>query len=235
MGFSASGNVWHRRLLPIPAVLFRMPRKYTSTTSTFPYHINARTVNREPFATGLDSTWSLMSDYLYLTSQAFELSIHSFVLMPNHFHLLVTAPPGNLSPALNHFMRETAREMSRLSGRSNQTYGSRNHKTVVESSHYFLNAYKYVYRNPVKAGLSGRVEEYRYSTLAGLLGFQQLVIPVVEDTILFPELFDESAIAWLNTAPDIQHEEEVRRALRKPKFAFAKRNGMSSTLERALL
>jgi putative transposase len=176
-----------------------------------------------------------MSDYLYLVAKSFDLSIHSFVMMPNHFHLLVSAPPGHLSPALNHFMRETSRAISGLTGRINQTYGSRNHKTVIESNHYFFNAYKYIYRNPVRAGLCQRVEDYRYSTLSGLLGLSQLVIPVAEDTILFPELFDESALTWLNKESDIDQEEEVRRALKKSTFALAKRNGQSSVLERILI
>lgn len=212
-----------------------MPRKPVPTNSTFPYHVNARTVNREHFPVDLDSIWSLMNDYLYLTSKSFGLLIHSFVLMPNHFHLLVSAPEGNLSPALNYFMRETSKQITRMSGRINQTYGSRNHKTVIESTHYFFNAYKYVYRNPVRAGLCQNVEDYKYSTLNGLLGFHYLGIPLAEDLILFPDFFDESAVTWLNKAPDPLYEEEVRRALRKSKFALAKRNGFSSSLERIFL
>ncbi|CAN5722255.1 hypothetical protein BH10BDE1_BH10BDE1_35840 [soil metagenome] len=176
-----------------------------------------------------------MSDYLFLSVKAFDLTIHSFVLMPNHFHLLVSAPPGNLSPALFQFMRETSRGITKIAGRINQTYGSRNHKTVIESHHYFLNAYKYVYRNPVRAGLCDKAQDYKYSTLSGLLGLNQLVIPVAEDTILFPEGFDGSAVDWLNTKPDVDHEEEVRCALKKSAFALAKRNGRPSALERSVL
>lgn len=212
-----------------------MPRKPVSIDSPFPYHISARTVNRAPFSLPLESVWRIMCDYLYLDSKLFDLSIHSFVLMPNHFHLLISAPPGNLSSALNHFMRETSKEMNRLTGNINQIYGGRNHKTVIESNHYFFNAYKYVYRNPVKAGLCDRVEEYQYSTLSGLLGLSPIVIPMAEDTILFPDRFDESAVAWMNQVPDVDHEEEVRRALKKSTFALAKRNGVSSNLERVLL
>ncbi|CAN5585295.1 hypothetical protein BH10BDE1_BH10BDE1_36270 [soil metagenome] len=217
------------------AVVEAMPRKPILTTSTFPYHISARTVNREAFASDLDPVWSLMSDYLYLVAKAFDLSIHSFVLMPNHFHLLVSSPPGNLSPSLNHFMRETSRGITQITGRINQTYGCRNHKTVIGSYQYFLNAYKYVYRNPVRAGLCERVEDYKFSTLSGLLGFRQIVIPLAEDMILFPERFDDTALDWLNSKPDADHEEEVRCALRKPTFVLAKRNGRPSVLERSVL
>ncbi len=212
-----------------------MPRKFVPTTSTSPYHVTARTVNREAFASDLDPIWQIMSDYLFLIVKGFDLSVHSFVLMPNHFHLLVSSPPGNLSPALNYFMRDTARAISAVRRRVNQTYGSRNHKTVIESNHYFLNAYKYVYRNPVRAGLCKRAEDYRYSTLSGLMGRTSLVIPVAEDTVLFPDGFDESALTWINDTPDADQENEVRRALTRSTFSLSMQEGRKSSLEHALL
>lgn len=81
----------------------------------------------------MPDAWSVMGDYLYLTTHLFSLEILSFVLMGNHFHLLVRAPQANISPAMNYFMRETSREVSRLSGRINQTYGGRHHKSVVHT------------------------------------------------------------------------------------------------------
>lgn len=172
-----------------------------------------------------------MEDYLFLASHLYELSIHSFVLMPNHFHLLVTASQGNLSEAMNYFMRETSREVSRLSGRINQTYGGRNHKSLIATHHYFMNAYKYVYRNPVRAGLVSKVEHYPYSTLSGLLGLRRLTIPVAEDSILFQERFNFEELAWLNSTPEVTDEAQVRKALRKSEFHFVYQNAVPSRLE----
>ena len=67
--------------------------------------------------------------------------------MGNHFHLLVTAPDGNLSAAMLYFMRETSREVSRRSGKINQTWGMWNRKTVITNE---LRRPKFEYRTPKK-------------------------------------------------------------------------------------
>ncbi len=172
-----------------------------------------------------------MEDYLFLCNKLYGLDIHAFVLMPNHFHLIASAAAGNISESLNHFMRETSKEISKLSGRINQTYGSRNHKSLITNHHHFTNVYKYVYRNPVRAKLVSTVEEWPYSTVTGLLGLRKLSIPVVEDTLMFPEQFDESNLTWLNTTPETAHEDEIRKALRKAKFCLPKFKRQDSVLE----
>lgn len=191
-----------------------MPRRVIPPTSDFPYHVSARAHNREHFHISDQEMWSVFSDYLSFVARAYEFQILSFVMMPNHFHLLVRTPAANLSEGMNYFMREVARETSRLSGRINQTFGSRHHKTIVSNAQYFFDVYKYVYRNPVRAGLCSRVEDYPYSTLRGLLGFERISIPLGEDTILFGDERTESVLAWLNENPQTGLEDEVRQALR---------------------
>lgn len=214
-----------------------MPRKLIPINPTDPYHISARCLNREWFSLPLPTVWSVMEDYLFLTSGHFGLRLHSFVLMSNHFHLLVTAPNGNLSAALLYFMRESSKEISRLSGRINQTYGIRNHKTRIGCYHYFMNSYKYVYQNPIRAGICKRAEDYPFSTLNGLCGLRKFSIPLVEDTILFSPEFDESALKWINAPPEPALQEEMRLALRRSDLIFkaSRKTGKESKLKEFLL
>jgi putative transposase len=213
-----------------------MPRKRVPTQSTLPYHVSARCINREWFRLPMKEVWSLMGDYLYLIKFHYNLNIHAFVLMNNHFHLLTSAPEANISPALNYFMRETSREITRLSGRINQTYGGRNHKTLISMNHHYMNTYKYIYRNPVRAGLCEYVEEYEFSTLNGLVGLNHLVVPLAEDTLLFKPSFDQSTLNWLNVPSNPDHEDEIRRALKKRIFKLGKtKNKTKSALETELI
>ncbi len=214
-----------------------MPRKRVPPNPDFPYHVTARCINREWFRIELPEVWSLMTDYLYLTSHLFSLEIQSFVLMSNHFHLVVRTPQANLSTAMNYFMRETSREITRKSGRINQTYGSRFHRSLITSHHYYMNVYKYVYRNPVRAGLCARVEDYPFSTLHGLLGQRKMLIPMVEDTLLFNPSLDERHMKWLNTKSLSSHEEEIRKGLKRAVFSLVagKNSGRPSELETRLI
>jgi len=195
-----------------------MPRKPVPIISDTPYHICARCINKEWFVLPVPVVWDIMSDFLAMMSRGFSVRIHSFVLMSNHFHLVATPTENNLSEALLYFMRETSREITRLSGRINQTYGMRNHKTQIFQYHYFMNTYKYVYRNPVRAGICERVEDYPYSTLRGLLGQSRLIIPLEEDTLLFDSV--EQTLQWLNQAPESEADKSMRLALRRPIFKF---------------
>jgi len=178
-----------------------------------------------------------MEDYLFLVHHGFHLKIHSFVLMKNHFHCLASSPQANLSSAMNYFMRETSREITRLSGRVNQTYGGRYHRSLIPSDHYYMNAYKYIYQNPVRAKLSERVEEYGYSTLTGLLGIKKITIPLEEDRLLFTPSLDKGCLKWLNRIPEDEHVEEMRKALKRPYFKFntVRKTNKPSQLENELL
>ncbi|WP_407652951.1 transposase [Bdellovibrio svalbardensis] len=160
-----------------------------------------------------------MSNYLFFISTAYKIEIHSFVLMNNHFHLIARFPENNMSEAMNYFMRETSRVISRSSMRINQTYGGRYFRSAITKPHYLEHVYKYVYRNPIEAGLASNAEEYPYSTLSILLGKKNGIIPLIRDPRLEPKLL-ESTLRWLNKKPVSEDKEEVRKALRKPQFTL---------------
>lgn len=208
-----------------------MARKKTIVSGELPYHVTARCINREWFCLPLPAVWEIMENMLHFVHFAYGFRIHAFVLMNNHFHLIVRAPEKNLSAGMNYFMRETSREIGRRAHRINQTYGARFHRCLINNSHYFLHAYKYVYRNPVEAGIVRRPEDYSYSTLPGLLGRQKVSIPVEFDDTLFNSV--ESTLSWLNKKPSKENHEYVRKALRKQEFQLGihRNSGKDNPLE----
>ncbi|MGZ3690779.1 MAG: transposase [Pseudobdellovibrio sp.] len=208
-----------------------MPRPKVIQQSEFPYHVSARCINRDWFSLPMPLVWKIMSTELTFATRAYNLKIHSFVLMNNHFHLLVSTPETNLSQAMWCFMRQSSLQLTGAGNRINMTYGGRYFRSIIKSSHYFMHAYKYVYANPVKAGLSKTVEDYPYSTLHGLLGKEHLFIPIVEDTLLFDDV--ESTLSWLNTTPTEENWRSVGIALYKREFALGcdRRSSLPSPLE----
>jgi putative transposase len=196
-----------------------MPRRQYEATALHPYHLGARCLNREWFRLPLPVVWEIFSEQLYFAHHAFNLCIHNFVLMSNHFHLVASTPDKNLSQTMNYFMRETSRLISRYSGRINQVYGAPYHRSLIRSEHYFMHAYKYVYRNPVEAGICSKVEDYQFSTLFGLLGRGHLLIPLAEDSLITGDA--NIYLDWLNKNYAADHKLQIKRALARSSFKFS--------------
>ncbi|WP_413613488.1 transposase [Bdellovibrio sp. HCB-110] len=199
-----------------------MPRQKQIYTPEFPYHITARCHNKEWFGLPMEEVWTIMSNYLYFIHCAYKAEIHAFVLMSNHFHLIIRFPENNMSEAMNYFMRETSRVISRGAGRINQTYGSRYFRSVIGKPIYLEHVYKYLYRNPVEAGICRKVEDYPYSTLQIRLGIRNGVIPLIRDPLL--EETPDATLQWLNTKPSEKDQEEITRGLQRPQFGLTIRD-----------
>ena len=210
-----------------------MARRKVPQQPLYPYNIGGRCINKDWFAIPMEEVWLVMSEQLTFIHHAFDIKILAFVLMNNHFHLTVQTPNSNLSVAMEWFMRESSRTLTKLGNRTNQTYGSRFFRSMMSTHHYFLNAYKYIYYNPVKAKICDDVIDYPFSTLGGLLGQRRIHIPIEEDLTLFSDV--NGTLDWLNTRPTDSNWEAVRKALKKSEFKFSRENARNHELETSLL
>lgn len=195
-----------------------MPKKKTIRHTEFPYHISARCNNRDWFSVPMQEVWNIFSRYLYFITTAYEVEIHAFVLMSNHYHLIIRTPKANIGEVMHYFQRETSRCLGKASGRINHIFGGVYSSCLITDLNYYNNVYKYVLRNPVAAGLSESVEEYAYGTLRGLLGFEQLLIPTFANEELFQ--CTEVTLCWLNTPNPTNENELIKKALKHREFQF---------------
>src|SRR5690606_20442105 len=100
------------------------------------------------------------------------------VLMPNHFHMILTVPMHDLGVVMNRLMTSVSRRANLFSGRTGHLFGGPYFWSLIASFRYYGHALKYVYRNPVKGGLCERVERYPFGSLHGLLGYSHLPFPI---------------------------------------------------------
>lgn len=198
-----------------------MPRKRFVANGMYPYHVSSRCINKEWFQLPMEDVWNIFGRYLHFISHAYCVTIHAFVLMNNHFHLLVTTPQSNLDQAMNYFLREVSRSIGIESGRINQVFGGPYFRSMISDSIHYQQAYKYVYRNPVEAGLCNFVEEYKYSSLAGLIGQVWLPFPAFDNQFLIQDT--GRCLRWLNTPfPSENVKDQIRKALRREEFKFSR-------------
>ncbi|WP_416220941.1 transposase [Bdellovibrio sp. SKB1291214] len=140
--------------------------------------------------------------------------------MSNHFHLIASTPDANVSKCMQQFMYRVSRRLTRAGNRINQTFAGRHYKCILQHHNYYLNAYKYNYRNPVTAGICEKVEEYPYSSLRMKLGLSPQVIPLCEDSTFISDRV--GTLRWLNTSPDSEKLEGFRVGLKHQYFKSKK-------------
>lgn len=203
-----------------------MPKSKLIRSCEHPYHIVARSNNRERFDLPDATVFSLMSEKLQTISERYNLRVISFLLMPNHFHLLALTPDENIDSAMNYFMREVSRRIGRASGRINHTFGGRYKWCLVNTPQYLAHVYRYVYQNPLRAHLVRTVEEYRFSTLPAILGRVTAPFPIDEsylDALGLVPKEPKDRLIWLNQAYQQPVTRLIKRSLRHPAFKLTTR------------
>lgn len=63
------------------------------------YHVTSRGNARFPIYLD-EADFGLFIEVLALTCERFNWAVHSFCLMPNHYHLLIETPDGNLTKGM---------------------------------------------------------------------------------------------------------------------------------------
>jgi putative transposase len=105
-------------------------------------------------------------------------ALHAYCLMTNHVHLLVTPPDAK---ACATFMRNLgqryAQYFNRRYERSGSLWEGRPHSCLVDSARYVVGCYRYIERNPVRAGMVTCSSMYKWSSHEANAG--RIVDPIV--------------------------------------------------------
>jgi len=92
-----------------------------------------------------------------------EASLYGYVLMSNHLHLLLGLTGGG--PQLSAFMRDVKSLAWRELFRTRRgIWAARFDDVAIYSEELFRAKLNYIHNNPVKAGLTRRPDEYRFSS-----------------------------------------------------------------------
>ncbi|MES2769416.1 MAG: transposase [Bdellovibrionota bacterium] len=198
-----------------------MARKKIIKSDVHAYHVWARANNKDSFPLPIADCWNIFNHYLNEITIRYDIKIHSFVLMNNHFHALISTPNSNLDKAMGYFMTQTSKGIGLASERINHVYGGPYGWTIADRTDVYAILYKYLYRNPVKAGITKNVLDYKWSTLTNV-NFKYRLEKKVSHEQHIPETSKE-LIAWLNQPSPAELEEKIGKSLKKNgNFKFPK-------------
>ena len=98
------------------------------------------------------------------TSERFKLDIFAFVLMCNHYHVLLRTNLANISRAMQWLGLTYVRRLNNRLKRSGHLFQGRFKAMLVENDAYMMELSCYIHRNPLRAGMVKRLIEYRWSS-----------------------------------------------------------------------
>lgn len=139
----------------------RMARLYVPGCA---HHVIQRGNNRTPcFREKIDYRHYL--EYLSDAANSTGIAIHSYVLMTNHVHLLLT-PKG--AHACGKMMQSLGRNYVRYFNdryaRTGTLWEGRYKSTLIDSDNYFFTVSRYIELNPVRANMVSHPREYPWSS-----------------------------------------------------------------------
>jgi REP element-mobilizing transposase RayT len=112
-------------------------------------------------------------DLLKDTSEQWNLRIAAYCLMPNHYHLLVQTPDANISRCMRHIDGVYTQRFNRHHECDGSLFRGRYKSILVDADSYLLQLVRYIHYNPLKAGLTNRIDRYLWSSHRGYLSKAQ--------------------------------------------------------------
>jgi putative transposase len=135
-----------------------------------PHHVIQRGHNGQSIF--LRSThYQRMLELLVEYARKYEVSVHSYVLLPDHFHLLITPQTENGLPQMLQAMgRRYVRYFNDEQGRTGTLWDGRYRSTVLQPDQYVLPSMVIMDLNPVRAGLVASASDYPWSSHGHYIG-----------------------------------------------------------------
>jgi len=122
------------------------------------HHVMNRGARRAPiFRIGEDCQGFL--DFLGEMVEEFELELHAYSLMPNHFHLLVRSRMGNLSEGMQFLLSHYTQWLNKRHRWDGPVFRGRFKSQLVEDEEYLRVLIAYIHLNPVSAKLTKKVDD----------------------------------------------------------------------------
>jgi len=112
-----------------------------------------------------DDAYSMFLDILGEYIKKYHVVIHNFVIMRNHFRLVVGTKSANLGLFMNQVLSHYAMYFNRVSRRRSSVFQRRYGAFLVQQDVYYKQLTKYIFYNPVKARLVKRPDDYKWSSL----------------------------------------------------------------------
>ncbi|MBN2324850.1 MAG: transposase [Spirochaetes bacterium] len=163
------------------------------------YHVMNRGRHKEKVFI-VDNDYLFFLNLLEFSSELFHVDVAAYCLMPNHYHLLIHTPGGNLSRFMRHLGSVYTQTFNRKYNCDGQLFRGRYKAILIEEEQYLLYLIRYIQHNPLKEGLSETLDDYPWSSHHGY----------VSDSIKWNWLYKKPALYKFNPDSKMRKREYLQ-------------------------
>jgi putative transposase len=183
-----------------------MSRRDRIVVPGLPHHCTHRGNHRNETFREADD-YQIYLRLLWKYVQRYALRIWAYCLMPNHVHLIaVPRDETSLSATIQCVDGTYAMLFNGLYDSTGHLWEGRFYSSVMDDA-YLWNAVRYVERNPIRAGLIARAENYRWSSAAAHCGLRS--DRLLSNDLPFLGLVEDWS-AWLAVPNLREHDDLIR-------------------------
>jgi REP element-mobilizing transposase RayT len=133
------------------------------------YHVTARG-NEKKRIYFSDADYDKFKYYVGKARGKYAFLLHCYVLMINHYHLVIETPEANLNSIMHYINSSYTNYVNRKMKRSGHLLQGRYKSILIDHDSYLLELSRYVHLNPVRAGMVQKPEDYPYSSYGNFIG-----------------------------------------------------------------
>jgi len=132
------------------------------------YHITSRGNDRKKIYEN-NSDYRKFLDYILKAKEKYKFYLYAYVLMPNHYHLLLETIQPNISRIMQYINTSYTIYYNIKNKKYGHLFQGRYKSILIDKDNYFLELTRYIHLNPVRANIEKQPEKYKWSSYKGYI------------------------------------------------------------------
>ena len=187
------------------------------------YHIVNRGVERRKIYMDDDDRIKFL-EILEESAEVYGFEIYAYVLMDNHYHLLIKTTALNLSLLMRQINSRYSMYFNRRYNRVGPLWQGRFKSWYVYDEHYLKSLVKYIEHNPIKAGMVQKIGEFVWAMSSKTVQMKHLNYELIDGCDLKEKLTKkelEEVDTLFNAKLEMVHEVIVLKTKKALNLHFA--------------
>ena len=140
-----------------------MPRQPREKSESGIYHIMLRGINQQVIFEDYED-YSKFIETIETYKAVSEYKVFAYCLMSNHIHILLKVEKEGLDLIMKRIAGSYVYWYNWKYYRKGHLFQDRFKSEPVEDDEYFLTVLRYIHQNPIKAGITKTIDDYKFSS-----------------------------------------------------------------------